>query len=77
MITVLKKILAAIVLIISTIGFMTDNHNLLEYMLLFSSFLMLTIGVEGFQKGIKAYGYMGLVIFAFLLCVSLQGLFFH
>ncbi|MBH0229113.1 DUF3953 domain-containing protein [Halobacillus sp. KCTC 3957] len=77
MITVLRVTLAAIVLIISTIGFMTDNHNLLEYMLLFSSFLMLTIGVEGFQKGIKAYRYMGVVIFTFLLYVSLQGLFFH
>ncbi|MCM2531658.1 DUF3953 domain-containing protein [Neobacillus pocheonensis] len=73
MLKISRIILAVIVILISGIGLFTKIFDFQPYMMFFFSLFMLVMGLEEFQKGRKGIGWISIVVFLFLLFVSIQG----
>lgn len=72
MLKVSRIILALIVITMASYSLLTENHWLQPYMLFFLGLMMLVMGLEEFQRGRKAYGYLSLFASIFLLIVLLE-----
>ncbi|WP_409250628.1 YczI family protein [Bacillus sp. SCS-153A] len=68
----LHIILSIIAISLAGYGLVTRNVKFLPYMMLFLSLTMLVMGLREFQKGNKAYGWLGTVTFLFTFYVSIQ-----
>ncbi|MET1180795.1 MULTISPECIES: DUF3953 domain-containing protein [Bacillales] len=69
-----RIILAIIVLALSAYQLITENFELMPYSMLFLGALMLVTGLAELQKDRKGFwGYMSMVVSAFLFFVSIQG----
>ncbi len=69
MLKISRILLAVLVITMAGYGFLTENHGLQPYMLFFLCLMMLVMGLEEFQQGRKAYGYLSLFVSMFLLIV--------
>jgi len=70
-----RSVLAALVVLISVYGLITDNLELNPYIMFLFGVMMLVIGLDELKKGQKGYGLISIVAFLLLLYVSLQGFF--
>lgn len=61
-------------MVFAVYGLITSDFNFQPYMMFFLGLMLLVMGVEEFQKERKAYGWLLVVVFLFLLFVSIQTL---
>ncbi|MFK9094289.1 DUF3953 domain-containing protein [Bacillus salipaludis] len=73
MLKLLKIILSVIVISLAGYGLINENFEFQPYMMLFFGLGMLVMGIEEFQKGQKGYGWLSIVVFIFILFVSIKG----
>lgn len=73
MLKLLRIILSVIVTSLAGDGLINGNFEFQPYMMLFVSLAMLVMGIEEFQKGQKNYGWLSIVVFIFILFVSIKG----
>ncbi|QDP41533.1 DUF3953 domain-containing protein [Radiobacillus deserti] len=73
MLNILRIILAVIVIAISGYGLITNDKELLHFMLLSLGALMFVIGIKELKKDKKGiWGYLSSAIFAFTWFTSIQ-----
>ncbi|KAA0560437.1 DUF3953 domain-containing protein [Rossellomorea aquimaris] len=72
MLKVSRIILALIVITMAGYSLLTENHWLQPYMLFLLGLMMLVMGLEEFQRGRKAYGYLSLIVSIFSFIVLLE-----
>ncbi|WP_342388908.1 DUF3953 domain-containing protein [Salinicoccus bachuensis] len=77
MIFVLRLIFSITTAGLALYGLFTDNYELMPWMFLSMSFLLLAMGIDEFLKGRKVFGVFSLIAFAFVLYVSLDGFFLY
>ncbi|MFS0638385.1 DUF3953 domain-containing protein [Mesobacillus foraminis] len=65
--------LSVVVILFAAYGLITQNFNLNDIMIFLLSLLMLLMGLEEFQRGKKANGWLFVAVFLFSLFVSIQG----
>lgn len=70
----LRIILSVIVISLAGYELITGNFVFQPFTMLFLSLVMLTMGIDEFQKGKKDQGRLSIVVFIFILFVSIQGL---
>lgn len=73
MLKILQIILSIIVISLAGYGLITDDFKFQPYMILLLGLTMLVMGLREFQKGQKGFGWLSIVVFIFLLFVSIQG----
>jgi hypothetical protein len=69
MLKISRILLVVLVITMASYGLLTESHWLQPYMLFTLCFMMLVMGLEEFQQGRKAYGYLNLFVSMFLLTV--------
>ncbi|SET94037.1 Protein of unknown function [Salinibacillus kushneri] len=74
MLKILRYIFSIIAMVFAVYGLITSDFNFQPYMMFFLGLMLLVMGVEEFQKERKAYGWLLVVVFLFLLFVSIQTL---
>ncbi|MFS0824715.1 DUF3953 domain-containing protein [Bacillus sp. 1P02SD] len=72
MLKFLQIILSIIVISLAGYGLFTKDFKFQQYMMLFLGLTMLVMGLRLFQKGDKFYGWLSIVVFIFILFVSIQ-----
>ncbi|KGR76322.1 DUF3953 domain-containing protein [Ureibacillus sinduriensis] len=73
MLIILKVIFAVTVACIAGYSLITKNFEFQFYMIFFLSLMILVMGLEEFKKEQKIRGWISIVIFLFILIVSLAG----
>ncbi|TFD93680.1 DUF3953 domain-containing protein [Jeotgalibacillus sp. R-1-5s-1] len=73
MIKILRIIFSITTLILSIIGLITENFELIPFMMLFLSLTMLTLGIQEIQQNKKLAGWFLIGVFAFTFYVSING----
>ena len=73
MLKILRYILSVIVILFAAYGLITRSFDLNHIMIFLLGLTMLVIGLEEFQKGKKANGWLFVGVFLFSLFVSIQG----
>ena len=53
-------------------GLITEDFKFQPYMMLFLGLTMLVMGLREFQKGQKGYGWLSIIVFIFILFVSIK-----
>ncbi len=72
MLKFLQIILSITVISLAGHGLITENYTFQPYMMLFLGLSMLVMGLREFQKGQKGNGWLGIVVFIFILLVSIK-----
>lgn len=73
MLKISRYALSVVVILFAAYGLITQNFNLNDIMIFLLSLLMLIMGLEEFQRGKKANGWLFVAVFLFSLFVSIQG----
>ncbi|TCN26515.1 DUF3953 domain-containing protein [Mesobacillus foraminis] len=73
MLKISRYALSVVVFLFGAYGLITQNFNLNDIMFFLLSLLMLIMGLEEFQRGKKANGWLFVAVFLFSLFVSIQG----
>ena len=68
----LQIILSITVISLAGYGLITEDFKFQPYMMLFLGLTMSVMGLREFQKGQKGYGWLSIVIFIFILFVSIK-----
>ncbi|MFC7687511.1 DUF3953 domain-containing protein [Ureibacillus sp. GCM10028918] len=72
---ILKVIFSVIAAFIAGYGLITKNFEFQSYAMFFLSLMMLVMGLEEFRKDRKVMGWISIIVFLFLLFVTLLGFF--
>lgn len=72
MLKLLQVILSIIVISLAGYGLITEDSRFQPYMMLFLGVTMLVMGLREFQKGHKGYSWLYLVVFLFILFVTIE-----
>lgn len=72
MLKFLQIILSLTVISLAGYGLSVDDFKFQAYITLFLGLLMLVIGLREFQRGQKGYGWLSIVVFIFILFVSIH-----
>ena len=70
---ILQIILSIIVISLAGYGLITDDFKFQPYMILLLGLTILVMGLREFQTGHKGFGWISIVVFIFMLFVSIQG----
>lgn len=70
MLSVLRLILAIIVITLSVYGLVSDNHEIYPYMSLFLGLMMMVIGISEFKAKRQAIAIMCILVSLFVLIVA-------
>ena len=73
MLKLLQIILSITVISLAGYGVITEDFKFQPYTMLFLGLTMLVMGLIEFQKGQKGYGWLSIVVFIFILFVSIKG----
>lgn len=68
----LQIILSITVISLVGYGLITEDFKFQPYMMLFLDLTILVMGLREFQKGKKSYGWLSIVVFIFILFVSIK-----
>jgi hypothetical protein len=68
----LQIILSITVVSLAGYGLITGDFKLQSFMMLFLGLSMLVMGIREFKKGHKGYGWLSMVVFIFILFVSIK-----
>ena len=72
MLKILQIILSIIVISLAGYGLITEDFKFQPYMMLFLGLMTLVMGLRGFQKGQKGYGWISIVVFISILFVTIK-----
>ena len=72
MLKFLQIILSITVISLAGYGLITEDFKFQPYMMLFLGLTMLVMGLREFQKGQKGSGWLSIVVFIFILFVSIK-----
>ena len=67
-----QAILSIIVIALAGYGLFTGDFRFQAYMMFFLGLSMLVMGLREFKKGHKSYGVLSVVVFIFILFVSIE-----
>jgi Protein of unknown function (DUF3953) len=70
---ILRYVLCILSVSLATYGLISKNFQFNDIMIFLLGLTMLVMGLEEFQKGKKAKGWLFVVVFLFSLFVSIQG----
>ncbi len=68
----LQIILSITVISLAGYGLITEDFKFQPYMMLLLGLTMFVMGLREFQKGKKAYGWLIIVVFLFILSVTIK-----
>ena len=72
MLKFLQIILSLTVISLAGYELITEDFKFQPYSMLFLGLTMLVMGLREFQKGQKGYGWLSIVVFIFILFVSIK-----
>ncbi|WP_226669776.1 DUF3953 domain-containing protein [Metabacillus litoralis] len=72
MLKFLQIILSITVISLAGYGLITEDFKFQPYMMLLLGLTMFVMGLREFQKGKKAYGWLIIVVFLFILSVTIK-----
>lgn len=72
MLKILQVILSILVISFAGYGLITEDFKYQPYMMLFLGLAMLVTGLREFEKGHKGFGWLSIIVFLFILFVSIQ-----
>ncbi|QDP99767.1 DUF3953 domain-containing protein [Lysinibacillus fusiformis] len=72
MLKFLQIILSITVISLAGYGLITEDFKFQPYMMLFLGLMMLVMGLREFQKGQKGNCWLSIVVFIFILFVSIK-----
>ncbi|MEH7014857.1 DUF3953 domain-containing protein [Neobacillus niacini] len=73
MLKILRYFLSVLTMLFAIYGLITSNFQFNHFMIFFLGLTMLVMGLEEFRKERKANGWLFVVVFLFLLFVSIKG----
>ncbi|MGP4108893.1 DUF3953 domain-containing protein [Virgibacillus sp. L01] len=77
MLIILHIIFSVVAISFAAYGLITNNFEFQHYMIFFLGLLMLVMGIQEFKKERKVLGWLLVVVFLFLLFVSINSWLFY